>query len=421
MNRTIAIILGGGKGTRLFPLTKERAKPAVPFAGKYRLIDIPMSNCINSGVKQIYVLTQFNSASLHNHIASTYMFDSFTDGFVEILAAEQTFENRGWFEGTADAVRKNFQHFYTHEPSYYIVLSGDQLYRLDLRRVLERHIDSGADITVAVTPVDRARAADFGIVRINNSNRATDFVEKPGMHSDVTEWAWRRDATDTTARADLYLASMGMYVFSAPALRRSLDNDGSDFGAHIIPRAIGTFDVGTFVFDEFWVDIGTIRSYYETHIDLASQSPSFNFYDERMPIYTHRKHLPPTKVIDCDIKDSLAAEGSIIDGATIRKSCIGRRTRIESGTDLDGVVVLGSDIYETPEQLQANEQEGIPNVGIGNDSTIRRTIIDSNARIGSHCRIGETTPRDGAYDGYHVRDGIIIIPKGSIIENGTRI
>ena len=418
MNRVIAIILGGGKGTRLYPLTKERAKPAVPFAGKYRLIDIPMSNCINSGVKQIYVLTQFNSASLHNHIANTYMFDSFTNGFVEILAAEQTFQNTGWFEGTADAVRKNFQHFDTHEPSYYIVLSGDQLYRLDLRRVLASHIDSGAELTITVTPVDRDRAANIGIVKLDDAMRAIGFLEKPGLGNDIADW---KSSTRESLGRDTYLASMGMYVFSASALRRALDNDGSDFGAHIIPRAIESFYVGGFVFDEFWVDIGTIRSYYETHIDLASRSPSFNFYDERMPIYTHRKHLPPTKIINCEIRDSLAAEGSIIHGATIRNSSIGRRTRIEADTVLDGVVALGADAYETPEQIRENEREKIPNIGIGYNSTIRRAIIDTNARVGSHCRIGESTPADGTNDRFHVRDGIVIIPKGSIIEDGTRI
>ncbi len=433
MEHVISIILGGGKGTRLYPLTKERAKPAVPFAGKYRLIDIPMSNCINSGFNQIYILTQFNSASLHNHLASTYVFDSFSHGFVEILAAEQTFENTSWYEGTADAVRKNFQHFHPHEPSHYIVLSGDQLYRMDLRRMLEHHVASGADITIAATPVDRDKASNLGLVAADVDHRVLGFREKPGPEVDIGEWKTtaaldatirlsREHRSSHTAPAE-YLGSMGMYIFKASALKRALDSGHADFGGEIIPESVDSFDVSVYVFEDFWIDIGTIRSFYDTHIDLASEHPSFNFYDERMPIYTHRKHLPATKITNCTIYNSLVAEGSDIRGASVLNSVIGIRTQIEQGTSLDGVVIMGADFYETPAQTRDNRLSGIPDIGIGEDSTIRGAIIDTNARIGKGCEIGVSSakPSDGAYDGYHVRDGIVVIPKNAVIPDGTVI
>jgi glucose-1-phosphate adenylyltransferase len=429
--RVVAIILGGGKGTRLYPLTRERAKPAVPFAGKYRLIDIPMSNCINSGFRQIYILTQFNSASLHNHLSSTYVFDSFTHGFVEILAAEQTFENTGWYEGTADAVRKNFNHFNTQEPSHYIILSGDQLYRMNLARMLAHHIDTGADLTLAATPVDRARASNLGLLRIDESFRVRGFREKPGPDADLCEWRMNSGQKARVVMTEQhhhesrtppeYLASMGMYVFRADVLKQALANNYADFGKEIIPMTIGMFDVSAFPFGDFWVDIGTIRSFYDTHIDLASESPSFNFYDEEMPVYTHRKHLPPTKLINCSIYHSLAAEGSVIREASLLNSIIGIRMKIESGTTLDGVVAMGANTYETPEQLAANSREGLPNIGIGRDTLIRGAIIDTNARIGANCEIGAGSADrvDGVYDTHYVRDGIIVIPKNSVISDGT--
>ena len=421
MDRVIAIILGGGKGTRLYPLTKERAKPAVPFAGKYRLVDIPMSNCINSGFKQIYILTQFNSASLHNHLSSTYIFDAFSNGFVEILAAEQTFENNMFYEGTADAVRKNFQHFLTHQPTHYMILSGDQLYRMNLKKMYEHHLASGADLTVAATPVDRKKASHLGILKVDKSLNVVDFHEKPGPDQDISAWGIPDSILGRTEPA--YLGSMGMYIFKAEILKRLLDNSYADFGSEIIPQSIESIGVSAHIFDDFWVDIGTIRSFYDTHIDLASEKPSFNFYDEKMPIYTHRKHLPPTKISNCSIYNTITAEGSVIREASILNSVIGVRTQIDSGSILDGVVALGADTYETHDELAENRAQGIPKVGIGENTSIRAAIIDTNVRIGSDCKIGFPGPerKDGAYLTHHIRDGIIVIPKNTIIPNGTTI
>jgi len=421
----IAIILGGGKGTRLYPLTKERAKPAVPFAGKYRLIDISMSNCINAGFRQIYILTQFNSASLHTHLSSTYIFDSFSNGFVEILAAEQNFHNSSWYEGTADAVRKNLQHFHTQEPSHFIILSGDQLYRMDLRRMYEHHLRTGAEVTIGTTPVERERASNLGIVSAGSGFRVLDFCEKPGPTADISCLSAPASLVGEAAarQGRSYLGSMGMYIFNADALEKALDNSLADFGHEIIPRAIENHRVFTYVFDGYWVDIGTIRSFYDTHLDLASPHPSFNFYDEKMPIYTHRKHLPATKIINCSIYNSLAAEGSIIRESSILNSVIGIRTVIQEETTLDGVICMGADTYETPEQVRENSDRDMPNIGIGKGSFIRGAIIDINSRIGKNCRIGaDGEPRtDGTFDTHHVRDGIIVIPKNSVIPDGTHI
>jgi glucose-1-phosphate adenylyltransferase len=423
--KVLVIILGGGKGTRLYPLTKERAKPAVPFGGKYRLVDIPISNSINADFKQIYILTQFNSVSLHNHLSNTYIFDVFSRGFVEILAAEQTFENTSWYQGTADAVRKNFMHFHTQDPSYYIILSGDQLYRMNLRTMFKEHVASGADITIAANPVTRERAAELGILKADASSRITEFVEKPGPVRDISPLQIPpslQQNREGEAPKD-YLASMGMYIFNAGILEKMLDNSFTDFGKEIIPLAISRMHVNAFIFDGFWEDIGTIRNFYETNISLASLTPSFNFYDEDMPIYTHRRHLPATKINYCTISESLAAEGSIITNAEIRRSIIGVRMRIESGANLDGVICLGITFYETPESKAANRHDGIPDMGIGRGTKVRRAIIDTNCRIGEECRIGvDDIPREeGNHDLYYIKDGIIVIPKNSVIPAGTVI
>ena len=419
-------MLGGGKGTRLYPLTKERAKPAVPFGGKYRLVDIPISNCINAGFKQIYILTQFNSVSLHNHLANTYIFDVFSQGFVEILAAEQTFENSSWYEGTADAVRKNFMHFHTQNPTHYMILSGDQLYRMNLREMFDRHIASGAEITIACTPVTREQCTGLGILKVNDRARVVEFIEKPAPTRDITSFKVAPSLLpegNFAAEGREYLASMGMYVFNAETLEKTLDNDFTDFGKEIIPKAISERPVNAYTFGGFWVDIGTIKSFYEANIDLASVNPRFNFYDENMPIYTHRRHLPATKINYCTLSQSLAAEGSIITNATISHSLIGIRTLIESGANLEGVICMGANYYETAEQKARNREEGIPDIGIGRGTIARKAIIDMNARIGENCRIGtENRPlEDGDFDNYYVRDGIICIPKNAIISSGTVI
>ncbi|HUZ18527.1 MAG TPA: glucose-1-phosphate adenylyltransferase [Spirochaetia bacterium] len=426
MVKVLAIVLGGGKGTRLYPLTKERAKPAVPFGGKYRLVDIPISNCINAGFKQIYILTQFNSVSLHNHLSNTYIFDVFSQGFVEILAAEQTFENSSWYQGTADAVRKNFLHFHTQSPTHYMILSGDQLYRLNLREMFEQHLKSGAEVTIAATPVTREQCTGLGVLRADENFKIRDFQEKPAPTKDISDMrvppSLLPDKSFQAAGQE-YLASMGMYVFNAETLEKTLDNDFTDFGKEIIPKAIKERHVNAYIFGGFWVDIGTIKSFYEANIDLASVNPRFNFYDENMPIYTHRRHLPATKINFCTISQSLAAEGSIITNATISSSIIGIRTLIESGANLDGVICLGANFYETPEQKRENERKGIPNIGIGRGTVAKRAIFDMNARIGDNCRIGvdERVREDGDYDNYYIRDGIIIVPKNAIIPQGTVI
>ena len=426
--RVIAIILGGGKGTRLYPLTMDRSKPAVPFGGKYRLVDIPISNCINSDLKQIYVLTQFNSASLHTHISNTYVFDTFSHGFVEILAAEQTYHSSTWYQGTADAVRKNLKHFSDMDPEYCVVLSGDQLYRMDLNKMIERHIETGAELTIAAKPISRSECTGLGIIGTDHDGIITQFYEKPSSTEDISQFKVNPDYIKTAlgteaSRSNEYLASMGIYVFNWKSMVQMLDNDKDDFGKEIIPMALGHRKLATFLFDGFWEDIGTIKAFYETNLDLASVKPQFNFYDEEMPIYTHRRHLPATKMNFCNISCSLASEGSIITNAYIVNSIIGVRTLIESGASLDGVYCMGAGFYESDEQKAENRQNGIPNVGIGKGTIIRRAIIDQNARIGEGCRIGiDDIPRpEGDFDNYSIHDGIIVIHKGAIIPDGTRM
>ncbi|MBG0766986.1 MAG: glucose-phosphate adenylyltransferase [Sphaerochaeta sp.] len=424
--KTIAIVLGGGKGTRLYPLTMDRAKPAVPFAGKYRLVDIPISNCINSEIRQIYILTQFNSASLHNHISNTYIFDTFSNGFVEVLAAEQTHQTDTWYQGTADAVRKNMKHFHDQNADYYIILSGDQLYRMDLGLMLERHIKSGAELTIAAKPISREQATGLGIISCDKEGMITNFYEKPAIDLDICEYKVDDEFMFSSlgVHADSsneYLASMGIYIFNTKTMEEVLNNDKTDFGKEIIPDVIKQRKVATYLFDGFWEDIGTIKAFYETNLDLASINPQFNFYDERMPIYTHRRHLPATKVNFCNISNSLTSEGSIITNAYIVNSIIGVRTIIESGASLDGVYCMGASFYETQEQKAENAKKGIPNIGIGRGTIIRKAIIDQNARIGDGCRIGiDDIPRqEGDFAMYSIHDGIIIINKNAIIKNGT--
>ncbi len=423
--RVLAIILGGGKGTRLYPLTKERSKPAVPFGGKYRIVDIPLSNCINSGYRKIYLLTQFNSASLHLHITNSYNFDRFSQGFVEILAAEQTLEHSGWFEGTADAVRKNLIHFRAQNPTHYVILSGDQLYRMDLKKFMDSHIKSGADITIATTAVNRHDASGFGIMKINNKNRITEFKEKPAPDLNIDDWK-----IPATSRGDLpaekeYLASMGIYIFNAQAMEELLDNNFTDFGKEIIPMALKEKKVNSYIFNGYWEDIGTIRSFYDATLDLTTINPPFNFYDADSPIYTHMRNLPPPKINGAPhIENALLSEGCIVTKSkAINNSVIGIRTIIEGDTELNGVITMGADYYETNEQKEANAEKGIPNVGIGKNCNIAKTIIDKNARIGDNCRINidGNVYEDGDHGTFYCSDGIIVIRKGAIIPAGTVI
>ncbi len=425
-DKVLAIILGGGKGTRLYPLTKDRAKPAVPIAGKCRLVDIPISNCINSGINKVYLLTQFNSASLHNHIANTYVFDQFSKGFVEILSAEQTNTSTSWFQGTADAVRKNLKHFSDQEADYYIILSGDQLYRMDFQKMLERHKETGADLTIAAKPISRSEATGLGIMATDADGMITKFYEKPAIDLDISDYKVNKKYLESSLNvkaneSNEYLASMGIYIFSADAMKEALQGEETDFGKEIIPGLLGKKRLSSFLFDGFWEDIGTIRAFYDTHLDLTAMKPQFNFYDEEMPIYAERRFLPASKINFCNISSSLVAEGSIITNAYIVNSIVGVRTIIESGASLDGVYVMGSTYYETEAEKEEDARKGIPSIGIGRASVIRRTIIDANARIGEGCRIGiDDIPRPECdADNYSIHDGIIVIHKNAVIPNGT--
>jgi glucose-1-phosphate adenylyltransferase len=424
MVEVLSIVLGGGKGTRLFPLTKERAKPAVPFGGKFRLVDIPISNCINAGLKQIYILTQFNSASLHMHLSQTFIFDSFSNGFVEILAAEQTFEHSGWFEGTADAVRKNLDHFRTQSPSYHLILSGDQLYRMNLKDFIKKHKESGAEISIACTSVSREAASQLGILKTDKNSIITEFMEKPGSTKDISEYKIPQELKKDKNKGDEYLASMGIYIFNAKTMESCLDNELTDFGKELMPQAINHLKVNAYVFDGYWEDIGTIKSFYEANLELTTLKPRFDFYDEDHPIYTHARCLPPSKMNHSNMSQSIAAEGCIITNASISDSIVGVRTIIETGSSLNGVVCMGADYYESDIQKQKNTEAHRPNLGIGKGTLVKRAILDKNVSIGENCRIGvdDSINRiDGTYNDYHIVDGIVVIPKGTVLYPGTVI
>ncbi|MDR2493588.1 MAG: glucose-1-phosphate adenylyltransferase [Spirochaetaceae bacterium] len=423
MAEVLSIVLGGGKGTRLFPLTQARAKPAVPFGGKFRLVDIPISNCINANLRQIYILTQFNSASLHLHLSQTYIFDTFSNGFVEILAAEQSFDHSGWYEGTADAVRKNLIHFRNQKPGYYLILSGDQLYRMDLRDFLAKHKESGAAITIACTAVSREDASQLGILKVNKSNTITEFFEKPGPTRDITDFKAPAELWADKNKEDRFLGSMGIYVFNAKAMEECLANELTDFGKEIIPAAIGKVKVNAYLFDGYWEDIGTIKNFYEANLELTSLRPRFDIYNEERPIYTHMRNLPPSKMNSSNINHSIAAEGCIITNASINNSLIGIRTIIEPGASLNGVICMGADYYESEIKKQQNAEARLPNVGIGRGAIIKGAIIDKNACIGENSRIGvdPLDRNDGNYGQYYIIDGIIVIPKNTILYPGTQI
>jgi len=425
MNNVLSIILGGGKGTRLEPLTLDRSKPAVPFGAKYRLVDIPISNSINSGMKKIYVLTQFNTASLHLHIGSTYNFDAFSNGFVEILAAEQTPHNTDWYMGTADAVRKNFYHFRTQKPSHYIILSGDQLYRMDLRKFMKTHLESGADVSIASTAVDRATSDQLGILKLDTKGIIQTFLEKPGPDMDISEYK----IPDNISKDHMleqgkdYLASMGIYIFNADVMEKALENELTDFGKEIIPKCIEELKVRAHIYQGYWEDIGTIRNYYEANLNLGTPVPKFNLYKPEQKIYTHRRDLPAPKIGGYEIRDSLIGDGSIIQNARLINSIIGIRSICYPNVTLEGVYNMGADYYETQDNKQENHNLNRPHMGIGEDTQIRGAILDKNIRIGQGCRIGYDDSKriDGDYGTHRVVDGIIIIPKNTIIKPGTVI
>jgi len=421
----LCVIMGGGQGSRLFPLTKERAKPAVPLAGKYRLVDIPISNCINSGFRRIYVLTQFNSTSLHRHLSWSYKFDHFSGGFVEVLAAQQTFADASWYQGTADAVRKNMIHFLNHDFDYLLILSGDQLYRMDFRAVVAQHIDSQAEVTIATIPVNRNDAQSLGIMQVNSDRVITRFEEKPKDPTLLDELRLDRnwyEPLGIKGEDDLFLASMGIYVFNRAVVKKLLDNSFSDFGKHIIPKAIDTHRVASYVYQGYWEDIGTIRSFFEANVDLTAALPRFNFFDMAAPIFSRPRFLPGTKINGAEVERAVIADGCIINDAKIRNSIVGVRSLVGSGTELQRVVGMGCDAYESAESIERHEREGIPRIGIGQNCRIENTIIDKNARIGDGVVISpKDKPETVDHDMYYIRDGIVIVPKSGIIPHGTVI
>lgn len=422
----LAVILGGGAGTRLFPLTKERSKPAVPLGGKYRLVDVPISNCINSDVIRIFVLTQYNSASLNRHIAQTYRFSTFADAFVEILAAEQTPESPQWFQGTADAVRQVLPHIRDWRIDTLLILSGDHLYRMDYRNFLARHYESDADITISVIPIPPDSASEFGLLKTDSEGRVIEFSEKP---KDAALEAMRVDTSALGLSAEQalarpYLASMGIYVFKYARLEQLLREDTThmDFGREVIPRAIGRYNVQGFLFDDYWEDIGTIAAFYKANLDMTAAIPPFNLFDAEAPLLSRARYLPPSKFDNCEIRDSIVSDGCIINGAKINRSVVGLRSRIAQGAQLDASYMMGADYYQTLEEMRDDIIAKMPRVGIGENTIINRAIIDKNARIGSGVRLvneAKIMHADGADQSYFIRDGIIIVPKNAVIRDGT--
>jgi glucose-1-phosphate adenylyltransferase len=424
-SNVLSVIMGGGQGTRLFPLTKERAKPAVPLAGKYRLVDIPISNCINSGLRRIYLLTQFNSASLHRHISQSYKFDHFSGGFVEILAAEQTYADNSWYQGTADAVRKNRAHFRNHDWDYIVILSGDQLYRMDYRQMIQQHAETGADITIATIPVGRAEVSSLGIMQIAEDRRITRFVEKPKDPKEQDtlrlDPAWY-SKLGIEGEGEMFLASMGIYVFNRDVIFKLLDGTHTDFGKHIIPQAIKDLKVFSHVYQGYWEDIGTIRAFFEANLDLTNELPRFNFFDMSAPIFSRPRFLPGSKLNGAQIDHAVMSDGCIINRAVISHTFLGLRCLVGTGTVLNRVVLMGSDFYESQDSIAEHEKAGVPRIGIGTNCRIENAIIDKNARIGDNVIISPAgKPENVDHPNYYIRDGIVIIPKNGIIPHGMVI
>jgi len=424
----LAVILGGGAGSRLFPLTQLRSKPAVPLGGKYRLVDIPISNCINSDVHKIFVLTQYNSASLNRHIAQTYRFSQFSNGFVEILAAEQTPESGQWFQGTADAVRQVLPHINDWGIETLLILSGDHLYHMDYRDFLNRHYDTDADVTVSVIPCVAEAASEFGLLKTDHDGRIVEFKEKPkgealaAMRVDRTGFGLSPE--EVAARP--FLASMGIYVFKYERMRELLSEDASwlDFGREVIPAAIEQGSVQAFMFDGYWEDIGTISAFYKANLDLTSKIPKFNLFDAEAPVYTRARYLPPSKIEESEVRDSIISDGCIMTGAKVNNSIIGLRSRIGKGVLIDSSIIMGADYYQSIDEMRNDALASKPRVGIGEQSIIRKAIIDKNARIGSGViLVNEAGVQEADADdrSYYIREGIIIVPKNAVIPNGTEI
>ena len=419
---TISVILGGGRGTRLHPLTRHRSKPAVPVAGKYRLVDIPISNCLNSGIRKIFVLTQFNSASLNRHIKNTYNFDVFSHGFVDILAAEQTPKSTNWFQGTADAVRQSIHHLANYEYEHVLILSGDQLYQMDFREVLAYHKKKKADITVATIPVGAEDATGFGIMKTKKNGMISSFVEKPSAE-ELTKW--KSEVSDELkGQGREYLASMGIYIFNKKDLIRLFKEnpDAVDFGKEIIPKAIDEgVKVSSFAFDGYWTDIGTIKSFFEANLELTDTVPRFNLYDNERQVYTRARLLPGSKLAGTSLERTIISEGCLIEASRIERSVVGIRSRIGKGTTIETCIVMGNDYFSTQKDFDEQSSDR-PLMGIGQRCFLSNTIVDKNVRIGNDVKIeGGSHLEDGKYENYYVVDGIVIVPKGAVLPDGFRI
>ncbi len=416
----ISIVLGGGRGSRLYPLTYSRSKPAVPIAGKYRLVDIPISNCLNSGYNKILVLTQFNSASLNSHIKNSYHFDIFSKGFVDILAAEQNVENEEWYQGTADAVRQSMKHLDKYDYDYILILSGDQLYQMDFRELIDFHCMNEGDITIATIPVNAKDAPGFGILKSDTEGNITSFIEKP-THDMLHEWK-SEVSEKSKSEGKEYLASMGIYVFSKDMLKKMFDEDpGDDFGGELIPNGIGTYKTLSFQYDGYWTDIGTIDSFFDANLDLTRDFPKFNLFS-KAPIYTRARMLPPSKILGSYVSKAIFGDGCIIMADKIENSIVGNRSRVDRGSTIMSSYMMGADFYQQTTEIVKNDEQGVPNLGVGKYCYIENAILDKNCRIGDNVRIigGKHLP-DGDYDDYSIKDGIVVVKKNAVINPGTII
>jgi len=427
MQHVLSLILGGGRGSRLYPLTMLRSKPAVPIAGKYRLIDIPISNCINSGLNRIYVLTQFLSVSLHRHIANTYKFDPFSRGFVEVLAAQQTNEANDWYQGTADAVRQNIRYVHEDGCSEVLILSGDQLYRMDFSQMLKSHRDTKADVTIAVLPVAAAATSGFGIVRLDDAGRVVEFVEKPKTRDQLAPFATPEswiEQRGIRAQGRQYLASMGIYLFSRDALFHLLNApQATDFGREIFPRSIQTHHVQAHLFDGYWEDVGTIKAYHEANLALCSDNPPFDFHSPEGVIYTRMRYLPASRICGAHLDLCLVSDGCVIDtGTRIHRCVVGVRTRVGKTCTLRDSVMIGADRIETDAERLDNQRRGLPNVGVGHGTVIEGAILDKDCRVGSNVKIiNHRKEKDAEGKNFVIRDGVVVIPKGAVVLDGTVI
>lgn len=422
--KIVCIIMGGGRGTRLAPLTKERCKPAVPLAGKYRLVDIPISNCLNSGMNQIYVLTQFNTASLHRHIQEAYKFDPFGGGCVDILSAEQTDRDDGWYQGTADAVRQNMNHFgKMNEGDLYVILSGDQLFRMDLADVVREHDASGAEITITAKPLGLDEAEGLGLMRINDDLEITEFVEKPTDPEVIKGLAVGDSVTKKMkdpGDREYCLASMGIYIFNAKTLEAALDSETTDFGKEIIPGLLGESKMCSYVFDDYWEDIGTVKAFFDCNLRLTDSVPPFNFFDEESRIYTRARFLPASKVNSCTVSQAVLADGCIVTDAKIHRCSLGVRSIVNEGSSLDNVVMMGADFFECTDDFEENVTQKRPNVGVGKNCQITNAILDKNVRIGDNVILDPTGLPDNFGPGVDVaiRDGVLVVCKDATIPDG---